>query len=330
MDGVGLGSLPGTDFPGALRWVLDELGPTAFLPELPARGPGSGIIGRGVALLDGLGADLQPSGWRLTPGRGADQRRAVAQWRRDLDDLEEQAAGYDGSLRVAVVGPLTLAAGVSRPLGDLVLADHGARRELAASLASGVGEAFAEIARRVPQVRLTAQVDEPMLPLVLAGGVPTASGFSRHRRVEPAEAVAALRLLRDALEPTTADVVLHCCAPGLDLDVVRRSGIDGVSVDAGTLDTRGWDAVAQWLEAEGRLVLGVVPTDRPDRVPALDDVVRAAVQALGRLELDPALLVSRTDLSPACGLGLWTPGPARQVLSLVKRAAPLVAEQLSR
>ena len=329
MDATGLGSLPGEDFPGALRWVLDRFAPRAFLPELPARGPGSGMIGRAVALLDGLGADLQPSGWRLTPGRGADQRRAVAQWRRDLDDLEEQAAGYDGALRVAVAGPLTLAASVARPLGDLALADHGARRELAASLAGGVAEALAEIARRLPGATVTAQVDEPLLPLVLAGGVPTASGFSRHRSVQRAEATASLRLIGDALRPTTEDVVLHCCAPGLDLEVVRRAGIDGISLDMGTLGTPGWDALAHWLESEGRLVLGVAATDVPDRVPALDDVVRATVRGLGGLDLDPALLVAQVDLSPACGLGLWSTRPARELLTLVRRAAPLVAERLS-
>jgi len=330
MDATGLGSLPGDDFPGALRFVLDELGPNAFLPELPARGPGSGMIGRAVALLDGLGADLQPSGWRLTPGRGADQRRAVAQWRRDLDDLEEHAVGYDGVIRIAVAGPLTLAASVSRPLGDLALADHGARRELAASLASGVAAAFSEVAARVPGARVAAQLDEPMLPLVLAGRVPTASGFSKHRRVEPAEAAASLALMREALSAVTDDVVLHCCAPGLSLEVVSRAGIGGVSLDAATLDVRGWDVVAQWLESGRRLVLGVVPTDVPGRVPALDDVVRGAVQGLGRLELDPALVVAHTDLSPACGLALWEPRAAREVLTLLRRAAPLVAERLSR
>lgn len=330
MHATGIGSLPGTDFTGALRWVLDELEPHAFLPELPGRGPGSGIVGRAVALLDGLGADLQPSGWRLTTGHGADQRRAVAQWRRDLDELEEQAAGYDGSLRVAVAGPLTLAASVSGPLGDLALADHGARRELAESLASGAALALAEIARRVPAATVTAQVDEPMLPMVLAGGVPTASGFSRHRPVADAEATASLRMVREALGGTTDDVVLHCCASGLDLEIVRRAGVGGVSLDARTLGTRDWDAVARWLEGGGALVLGVLATDVPDRLPALDDVVRDAVRSLGRLGLDPGLLAERVSLSPACGLGGWTQGPARAALGVLRRAAPLVAEQLSR
>ena len=330
MHATGLGSLPGTDFPGALRWVLDEVGPHAFLPELPARGPGSGIVGRAVALLDGLGADLQPSGWRLTSGHGADQRRALAQWRRDLDDLEEAAAGYDGELRVAIAGPLTLAASISRPLGDLALADHGARRELADSLAAGAATALAEIARRLPSATVTAQVDEPMLPMVLAGGVPTASGFSRHRPVADGEATASLRTLREALGGTTHDVVLHCCAPGLDLEVVRRAGVGGVSVAAGTLGSGDWDAVGHWLEGGGEVVLGVLASDVPDHLPGLDDVVRATVRWLGRLELDPDLVDERVSLSPACGLGLWTTGPARAALGLVRRAAPLVAEQLSR
>lgn len=327
---TGLGSMPGDDFAGAVRWVIDELGPHAFVPQLPHRGVGAAMVGQAVALLDGLGADLQPSGWRLIPGSGADQRRARALWRRDLDELEEAAQGYQGDLTVAVCGPWTLASSVSRPLGDLVLADHGARRELSQSLASGYAAALAQIARRLPGVQVLAQVDEPMLPSVLDARVPTASGFSRHRRVLPDDAVASLARMVEAVRPSTDRIVLHSCAPGLDLGIVRRAGFSGVAVDARLLTPAGWDAVGQWLDGGHDLWLGAVRTDTVDVVPDVDAVIKAVLGWLRPLELDPALLDSHVALTPACGLGTWTPTAARRLFAVLGKALPLLAEQLVR
>ena len=63
--------------------------------------------------------------------------------------LEEALQGYTGHLKVQVTGPWTLAATVERPRGDKVLADHGARRELAQALAEGLRDHLADVRRRV-------------------------------------------------------------------------------------------------------------------------------------------------------------------------------------
>nr|NLI50657.1 methionine synthase [Propionibacterium sp.] len=46
---TGLGSLPGTDAAAAARLALEHAGPgwLPWLPELPARGPWAGLVGRG-------------------------------------------------------------------------------------------------------------------------------------------------------------------------------------------------------------------------------------------------------------------------------------------
>jgi hypothetical protein len=141
---TGVGSLPGTDPAEAVRIVVGELPDLPHLPELPERGAGASMTGRALAIAagvgSGLGADLQPAGWRLTgTAPGLDQRRAQSLLAQDLDMLEEALQGYAGHLKLQVAGPWTLAATVERPRGDKVLADHGARRELAQALAYGVG-----------------------------------------------------------------------------------------------------------------------------------------------------------------------------------------------
>ncbi|MSX13533.1 MAG: methionine synthase, partial [Actinobacteria bacterium] len=71
---TGIGSLPGTSSTEAARVVAGELADFIHVFELPARGPGSDIIGRTAALLSvvsvDLGLDTTPQGWRVAPGPG--------------------------------------------------------------------------------------------------------------------------------------------------------------------------------------------------------------------------------------------------------------------
>lgn len=309
------GSLPGTDFRGALTAMAEALPEVLPLPELPVRGVGSDMIGRALGLASGLGFDLQPAGWRLVPNPGADHRRAVAQWRRDLDDAEELLQGFEGVLKIGVAGPWTLASSVERPLGDRLLADHGARRELAQALVEGVADLRAEVSRRVPRATLWVQIDEPSLLAVAEGRVPTASGFSRHRRVDMPALVEALRPLADGSW-------LHCCAPGRWLDVARRAGFAGASVDAALADL---DELAQWRDEGRGLILGVVDTARGPQT--VDDLVRASLRVLRAIQVDS---LEGVLLGTACGMSGWRRQDVTPQLEALRRAAALVEESLAR
>ncbi|GAA1378323.1 hypothetical protein [Luteococcus sanguinis] len=328
MRATGLGSLPGTDMPAALGMALGTGSP--WLPELPARGPGAGMIGRTTAVLEGLGADLQPQGWRLIDGSGADHARARSTLRHDLDDLEEAAQGHAGPVRVTMSGPWTMAACVERPRGDRVLADHGLRRELAESLGIGFADLLAELGRRLPEVSFTAQLDEPSLPAVLAGRVPTASGFSRHRSVDVPMAVDLLARVVQPVKAVVDEVTMHCCAPGLDLDVPDKAGVHVLALPTANLSAAQWDQLGPWLESGRRLALGVADTPVPDQLPGADAVVARVLRIARPLGLDPAVWVEKVDLSPDCGLAGWSELGAGRLLEQLERAAELLPEQLTR
>ena len=76
-----------------------------------------------------------------------------------------------------VCGPWTLAAMLEVPSGHRALTDQGAVDDIAASLAEGLAQHVAEIEKRVPGAGVVVQIDEPLLPDVLTGNLPTASGF---------------------------------------------------------------------------------------------------------------------------------------------------------
>ncbi|MFL6002311.1 MAG: methionine synthase [Nocardioides sp.] len=322
---TGVGSMPGGDdsaYVEAVRTVLGELPDLPHLPELPGRGTAGTMIGRALAIVSELGADLQPAGWRLTDAPGVDQRRARSLIAQDLDRMEEHAQGYDGAFKVQVAGPWTLAATVEKPRGDKVLGDVGARRELAQALAEGVGNHVADLRRRLRGVeRLVVQVDEPSLPAVLAGSVPTASGFHRHRSVEPSEASTALDWVFGAITRAGAEPWVHSCAADAPLDLLRGAGARGLSVDLGLQSAADHDALAEALEAGDTVVLGVVPSLDPPAVPEDGQVAEQVLRWLEMLGLDPHQLGDRLVLSPTCGLAGASYAWARQALVTARGTA---------
>lgn len=320
--------MPGIDIREALRVVLGELPDLPHLPELPGRGAVGDLTGRATAVVTELGFDLQPAGWRLTGGAassaGIDRRRAQSLLAEDLDALEELAEGYGGELKVQVAGPWTLAATVERPRGDRVLADVGARRELAQALAEGIGEHVADVRRRVPGARWLVQVDEPALPAVLAGKVPTASGFHRHRSVDAPLASEALEWVFGAVHDAGAVPVAHCCAADVPVRLLLGAGAAGVSVDLAVLAAEVYDDLGAALDEGDRLFLGVVPATDPGHSQEERSVVDRVLRFLDMLGLDPDEVGDQLVLTPACGLAGASASYAREALALLRAGASLL------
>ena len=311
----GVGSLPGTDPAEAVRLVVGELPDFAHLPELPARGPGADLIGRSAAFLVDLSFDLTPAGWRLVPRPGIDQRRAKEFLARDLDALHDVAAGWAGPFKVQVGGPWTLAAGLERTRGDRAVVDAGARRDLAQSLAEGITAHVAAVAARLPGAQVVVQLDEPSVPAVLQGGLPTVSGFGKLAAVEAPVVEQELAAVVAALP---GPVVLHCCAPRAPLALFRAAGADALSFDLWLV--QDLDAVGTAIEAGVHLLPGVVPgtdTDLP-AAKATASRVRAWWRELGFPVDDLAAAVT---LTPSCGLAGATPAYARTAMAHVREAA---------
>jgi methionine synthase II (cobalamin-independent) len=322
---TGVGSHPGDDqhaYDEAVRLVLGELPDLAYVPEVPGRGAAASMTGRGVAVLASLGADLQPAGWRLTDAPGVDQRRARSLLAQDLDGFEEQAQGFTGTVKVQLPGPWTLAATVERPRGDKVLADFGARRDLAQSLAEGVRDHVADLRRRVPGARgLLVQVDEPALAAVLAAGIPTASGFGRHRAVHPPEASEALGWVLGAVAESGAEPWVHTCAAGTPLPLLLGAGARGLSVDHSQLTARDHDDLGGALDSGETVALGMVASTDPALAPTDSEVTESVVRWLDMLGLDPEAVGDRLVVTPACGLAGASPAWAKQSLTLLRAAA---------
>lgn len=328
VSATGIGSLPGEDYAEATRLVLGELAGDHGLPhvpELPARGATASMVGRALAVLEELDADLQPAGWRLTGSSGSpgvDHRRARSLLAQDLDTVEELADGYAGAFKIQVTGPWTLAATVERPRGDKLVADHGARRELAQALAEGLRGHIRDVCRRLRgATRLVVQVDEPALGAVLGGRVPTASGFGRHRSVDRPELSDTLGWVLAAIADEGGEPWVHSCAPGTPLDLVRSAGAAGIAVDLAVLSAADHDQLAEALEAGGSVALGAVPSLAPEVAPTDKQVTERVLRWLEMVGLDPEEVAERLLVTPSCGLAGAGAAWARQAMTLARTSA---------
>ncbi|MEV1145913.1 methionine synthase [Micromonospora sp. NPDC049799] len=320
---TGIGSLPGTDIAEAQRVVLGELPALPHLPELPARGPGADLIGRTAGLLVELPVEVYAARWRVALRPGRDLRRARDLMERDLDQLAEQAEQFAGPVKIQVGGPFTLAASLELPIGGRMLRDPGAVRDLTGSLAEGVREHVAAVRRRLPRASILLQVDEPSLPTVLAGRVPTESGLGVYR---PVESDLARSLLRTVVDAAGVPVVVHCCAPDVPLDLIRSAGAVGVALDLELLTDL--DPLGEAIDAGLGLLAGAAPTRPPSagRAPTSAEVADRVRRIWDRLGFPLRQLAEQVVVTPSCGLANATEPYARAVLAACRDAGRRLAE----
>ena len=334
--------MPGTNPAEAMRVIAGELPDFPYLPELPDRGPGADLTGRTAALLVDLAVEVTPRGWRLAERPGRDLARARSMLSSDLDALEEVLDGFRGPVKIQLCGPWTLAATLELPhTMNVAVADPGAVADLTASLAEGAAAFAADVAKRLPGARLVVQFDEPALPAVAQGMVPTASGLSRLAAVE---AHTLRERLEQVLAATHAHTIVHCCAPSVPFGIIRAAGADGVAFDLSQLRRGEEDRVAESAEAGMGLLAGAVPAV-PDQAAGgagssgpsgssgqaggaggPRETAERVIRLWRRLGLPLATCAEQAVITPACGLAGVSPAQARAALTRCQQAASMLPE----
>lgn len=313
---TGLGPLPGTDPVEAARIVFGELGDLPHLPQLPARGAGADAVGRTVAMLVGLHADVLAGRWRIVPRSSRDERRARETLERDLDVLEDVGGAHPGPVKIQAVGPWSLAAAVELPRGEKFLADRGATRDLTESLVEGLRQHAADVRSRLSRAsRVLVQLDEPLLVDVLRGSVASASGWDR---LPAPEAGPAEHVLAAALEACGDDGGVCCDVDGAPLALLRRAGARFLALGDERLETVVEEELGEAVEAGTGFLVGMVSPGSAG-APA-DDGTAVVRRVWNRLGLgdghwDSVVVTPSVDLSDVA------PDRVVDVLRRCRRAA---------
>jgi methionine synthase II (cobalamin-independent) len=284
------------------------------------------MIGRTGGLLVDIAIDTVPRGYRIAARPGAVVRRATSLLDEDIDALEEaweKAGGQDGrrTVKVQATGPITLAAQLELSNGHRAITDEGAVRDLAASLAEGVAVHRAELMRRL-STTVVVQFDEPELPAALAGRL---AGVTRFTPVRAIEEPVAMGLIDDCVQKAGGTAMVHCCAPGLPWNALRRSALAAVAVDLRGMSDAELDGVGEFLDSGRDVVFGLIPATAPQQRPSVEEIVRAAAQVTDRLGFPRSVLGERVGISPACGLAGASAQWARTATGLAQRAADAIA-----
>lgn len=328
---TGTGPWPGLDVLEAQTVVVGDLVDTPsevaglpFTVQLAERGPWGDRSGRAASLLAELPTELGPHGWKLADRPGRDLARAQAYGREDVDALAVAGHGFTGRLVVPILGPMTLAASLYLSRGDRVLSDAGAVRELAASLAAGLAEHLATIRRSVPGGEPIVLLHEPLLAQVMAGVLPSFSGYSALRSVPGP--VAAERI-REVATGAGVPVVVHGGTAWTSLGAIRAAGVDGFGLAVDALDERSWEKVAEVVEG-GLAFWPELPPQASSQCAGPD--VTGQAEALTRPWRSVGLPMARLrDVVLLAGdiTGKGSPDDARAVLAGLVRAARIVAER---
>lgn len=325
-----LGPWPGQDPVEATRIIRGELGRPhlPYLAELPARGVGSDAIGRTASLLVEMAVDVQPHGWRIVDRPGRDLLRARSALSTDINVLADVAGAEENAapqFKIQLRGPLSLAAGLHLHNGERALIDYGARRDIAASLAAGVGDYLARVAGAVPGSELVVQLDEPDIASVLAGTLPTSSGYRTLRSVPGQEVTEHWHVVIDALRVAgAAEIIIAVPEIEAPFDRILAAGADGVAVPLKALTSRQWEQLAEAVESGKRLWAGALAVDQPadllgERAKA-HTVAEAVWRPWRQLGLPPEAL-GGLRLTPAGGLEGLTPSDATAVLTRLTHSA---------
>ncbi|GAA1820731.1 hypothetical protein [Nesterenkonia flava] len=314
--------MPGSDPLRAASLLESELAAphSPALPELPARGHHASLLGRAAAQLTELYAELTSYGWRLVQRPGADHLRARALLRGDVDALadargtrSEAGLAVAGALSLEMLGPVSLAARLAVPSGEKVLIDHGARRDLAQSLALGAAEHVAHVLRTAGPQRLTVVLLEPDYARVRAGEVATVSGYRSIRALPREETRQLIHAVVGAMRAAGAHEVLLDTGSAVGAEHVEdffgsssttarsaaaASGVDGFGLPLPTLDARDWERAAELVEAGAVLRAGMLSGPSAEAESSLQELpeVSQLVARLGdpwrALGMPPASLES--------------------------------------
>jgi hypothetical protein len=313
---TGVGSLPHRDAHGAVAFVLSELPDLPCIPTLPRRSPAEGMIAQAVVGIRGITVGQYGS-------LAVDLRRVdpIAPVVTDIDHdaftgfrtFLSAAAGRSGPVKWQFVGPLTLGLALMRAGVPASTAFDVAVR----AVRSHVRSLHRVIAQALPGCPQVVVLDEPSMPEMMQPNFPLAPDV-------------AIDLVSGGLAAVenVALAGIHCCGDP-DWASILASGPGLLSLPArrNLVDVAGY--LARFLEKDGWIAWGAVPTDGPlhltgDRPWRELSALWCELVAAG---CDPVRLRQQSLITPACGLGLHSDVVARRILTMVRHLADRVHSQ---
>jgi len=321
---TGIGSLPLTSIPSAIRSVAELSPEIPFWPQLPQLSERESIVGQGLAIVEDL-IEPRNEGYGYQVKKG--QLDAVLEiLHRSSGELTlANAAGFGAfeealssglfsfalALKGQIEGPITLSAYLFHK-GRPFLADPA----LFAAIAFHVSQIISWQIDRLKSVGLPVLlfVDEPALCL----DATVANAVSEEQRLNALAATLEDARIRGAYAG------LHCCA-ARPFERMCRVQPDIISFDAHEgldLFFADWHAL-DFMQQGGTVAYGIVPT-RPG-VNAVDSAsIFIRWLKAASLAGDPQKFAQRAMITATCGLGLLDTSSVGESFSVAHNVSKLI------
>lgn len=308
---TGIGHLPHFDPGDAVEFVLRTTPRLPSSPSLPARSRREGMIGQGAAGLAGVtvadDGSLAFDRSTLDPDAPLVDHDFTGDSWVGLRAFLTAIADRDGPIKVSVTGPVTLGVAFHAAGLDVDLAF----RLAGAAVRQRVAALAAHVQRRVPQAQLVVFIDEPAMGSLTDRGFP----------IGPNEGI---DLVSGSMAVVESTVItgLHCCT-AVDHRLLLSTGPRVLSVPVDDRITRSPGLIADFLERDGWIAWGAVPTDGPVGT-TVERLWRRLVEvwtALADDGCDPELLRSNAIITPVCGLSQHGVTQAERVMQFTRSIA---------
>jgi len=309
-----IGSLPHRDACMAASLVLRCLPELPAAPELPRRSPRESMIVRWAAAIpevhvgdDGALDVVDPCEAPVVPVLERDMHEGLLTFLEVAAELPQAPA----RIKVQLTGPLTL--GVALMRAGMA---HGHAFVRAVEAARTWARALEyEINDRLPGTDVVMFFDEPAL-------------VQWRDDDPPVDRETATDLLSAALAAPHCTTGVHVCGAG-DVRLALDAGPDIVAIDVAAVQLDDAFAISRFLDGDGWVAWGAVPTDRPvgeSAAPLWKALVDVWCE-LTKRGCDPLRLRNQALVTPACGLAGHGPSQAEHAMLLAREIGNRVLDQ---
>jgi hypothetical protein len=213
----------------------------------------------------------------------------LARWSDTIEFTDDAHGGMLAFLDAASVAPPPMVK--AQVAGPLTLGVHLRDFTRGAALANLWADAVEQlVADRLPTSALVLMFDEPAL-------------VQWNGSEGPLDRESAIDMLSATLAARAAISGVHACGHS-DVKLALAAGPDLVHVDASAFDLDDASALSRFLDGDGWVAWGAIPTDRPvgqEAQPLWNHVVNTWCE-LTRRGCDPVRLRTQAIVAPACGL----------------------------
>jgi len=310
-----IGSLPHQDAQAAATLVFRCLPELPAAPELPRRSPQETLVVRWAAAIPEV--NVTPDG-DLDIQHGTCDEPVMPVLDGDMHeglltflDMAEAQPRPPARVKLQLAGPLTLGVALSR--SGMA---HGHAFVRAVETARTWARLLESVVRqRLPDAELVLFFDEPALVQWRADD-------------PPLDRETATDLLSAALAAPRCTTGVHVCGAG-DVRLALDAGPDVLAVDVTEVDLDDAFAFSRFLDADGWIAWGAVPTDRPvgeSAAPLWKALVDVWCE-LTRRGCDPLRLRNQALVTPACGLAGHGASQAELAMRLAREIGSRVLDQ---